>query len=61
MAKFGSNMDVGDRCWFTIPPYLGYSYQGRRFDPPERTLKRDIPPGSTLTFDIELVAVLPSR
>ena len=54
-------MSPCDRWRFTIPAYLGYGQQGRRFTPPEETLKRDIPPGSTLTFDVELVAVIPAR
>lgn len=54
-------MRPGDRWRFTIPSYLGYGYQGRRFTPPEATLKRDIPPGSTLVFDVELVSIIPGR
>ena len=54
-------MRPGDRWRFTIPPYLGYGHQGRRFTPPEATLKRDIPPGSTLIFDVELVSIMPGR
>ena len=54
-------MRPGDRWRFTIPSYLGYGYQGRRFIPPEATLKRDIPPGSTLVFNVELVAITPGR
>jgi len=54
-------MRPGDRWRFTIPSYLGYGHQGRRFTPPEATLRRDIPPGSTLTFDVELVSIKPSR
>lgn len=54
-------MRPGDRWRFTIPAYLGYGHQGRRFTPPEATLKRDIPPGSTLVFDVELVSVGPGR
>ena len=54
-------MRPGDRWRFTIPSYLGYGHQGRRFTPPEATLKRDIPPGSTLIFDVELVSLLPGR
>jgi FKBP-type peptidyl-prolyl cis-trans isomerase len=50
-------MRPGDRWRFTIPSYLGYGHQGRRFTPPEATLKRDIPPGSTLIFDVELVSI----
>ncbi|MEO7410652.1 MAG: FKBP-type peptidyl-prolyl cis-trans isomerase [Sphingomicrobium sp.] len=54
-------MRPGDRWRFTIPAYLGYGHQGRRFTPPEDTLKRDIPPGSILIFDVELVAIIPAR
>ena len=54
-------MSPGDRWQFTIPAYLGYGHQGRRYTPPEETLKRDIPPGSTLIFDVELVAIVPAR
>ncbi len=54
-------MRPGDRWRFTIPSYLGYGHQGRRFTPPEATLKRDIPPGSTLIFDVELVSITPGR
>jgi FKBP-type peptidyl-prolyl cis-trans isomerase len=54
-------MSTGDRWRFTIPAYLGYGHQGRRFNPPEETLKRDIPPESTLIFDVELVAIMPAR
>ena len=53
-------MRPGDRWRFTIPAYLGYGHQGRRFTPPEVTLKRDIPPGSKLIFDVELVGIMPS-
>lgn len=54
-------MRPGDRWQFTIPSYLGYGHQGRAFTPPEATLKRDIPPNSTLVFDVELVSVEPSQ
>ncbi len=54
-------MRPGDRWQFTIPSYLGYGHQGRRMTPPEATLKRDIPPGSTLIFDVELVSIMPGR
>ncbi len=54
-------MRPGDRWRFTIPSYLGYGYQGRRFTPPEATLKRSIPPESTLVFDVELVSITPGR
>ena len=52
-------MRPGDRWRFTIPAYLGYGHAGRRFIPPEATLKRDIPPGATLIFDVELVSIMP--
>lgn len=52
-------MRPGDRWRFTIPSYLGYGQQGRRFIPPEATLRRDIPPDSTLVFDVELVSITP--
>lgn len=54
-------MSPGDRWQFRIPAYLGYGHQGRRFTPPEETLKRNIPPGSALIFDVELVAIVPAR
>ena len=54
-------MKPGDRWRFTIPAYLSYGYQGRRFVPPEAMLKRDIPPDSTLIFDVELVSITPTR
>lgn len=52
-------MRPGDRWRFTIPAYLGYGHAGRRFTPPEATLKRDIPPGSELIFEVELVSIIP--
>ena len=54
-------MRPGDRWRFRIPAHLGYGHQGRRFTPPEATLKRDIPPGSVLIFDVELVSIVPRR
>ena len=54
-------MRPGDRWRFTIPAYLGYGHEGRRFTPPEATLKRDLPPGSTLIFDVDLVAIVPGE
>lgn len=54
-------MRPGDRWRFMIPAYLGYGHAGRRFTPPEETLKRDIPPDSELIFDVELVGIRPSR
>lgn len=53
-------MRPGDRWRFTIPAHLGYGHEGRRFTPPEATLRRDIPPGSTLIFDVELVSIEPT-
>lgn len=53
-------MRPGDRWRFTIPSYLGYGHQGRRFTPPEANLRRDIPPGSVLVFDVELVSIQPA-
>ena len=52
-------MRPGDRWRITLAPYLAYGWQGRRYQPPEPTLKRDIAPGSTLTFDVELVRIIP--
>jgi FKBP-type peptidyl-prolyl cis-trans isomerase FklB len=52
-------MRPGDRWRLSIPSYLGYGEQGRRFHPPESTLKRDVPPNSTLIFDVELVSIVP--
>jgi FKBP-type peptidyl-prolyl cis-trans isomerase len=52
-------MRPGDRWRITLAPYLAYGWQGRRYQPPEPTLKRDIPPGSTLVFDVELVRIIP--
>jgi FKBP-type peptidyl-prolyl cis-trans isomerase len=49
-------MRPGDHWRFTIPSYLGYGRIGRRFNPPEPNLKRDVPPNSTLTFEVELIA-----
>lgn len=54
-------MRPGDRWRFFIPAYQAYGHAGRRFIPPEETLKRDIPPGSELTFDVELVGIVPRR
>jgi len=52
-------MRPGDVWRITIPSYLGYGPAGRRYTPPEATLKRDIPPNSILIFDVELVAIYP--
>jgi FKBP-type peptidyl-prolyl cis-trans isomerase len=52
-------MRPGDRWRITLPAYLAYGRLGRRYAPPEPTLKRDVPPDSVLVFDVELVSVLP--
>lgn len=54
-------MRVGDRWRITLPGYLAYGAEGRKFHAPEATLKRDIPPDATLIFDVELVAVRPAE
>ena len=53
-------MRPGDVWRFTLPSYLAYGAKGRRHQPPEPTLKRDVPPDSTLIFDVELVAIQPA-
>lgn len=53
-------MRPGDLWRVTLPSYLAYGAPGRRHAPPEATLKRDIPPNSTLIFDVELVAIRPA-
>ncbi len=53
-------MRPGDVWRFTLPSYLAYGAKGRRYLPPEPTLKRDVPPNSTLVFDVELVAIQPA-
>ena len=53
-------MRPGDLWRVTLPPYLAYGAPGRRYTPPEATLKRDIPPHSILIFDVELVAIKPA-
>ena len=50
-------MRPGDKWRLTLPAYLAYGAQGRRFHPPERLLKRDIPGDATLVFEVELVSV----
>lgn len=51
-------MRVGDRWRVTIPAYLAYGAPGRAMGPQASAMQsRDIPPDSTLIFDIELVAV----
>ena len=54
-------MRPGDRWRFTLPSYLAYGREGRRYGYAETTLKRDIPPDSTLIFDVELVEIVPRR
>ena len=54
-------MRRGDRWRFILPSYLAYGREGRRYGPGEATLKRDIPPDSMLTFDVELVEILPGE
>lgn len=54
-------MRPGDRWRFILPTYLAYGREGRRYGPGEATLKRDIPPDSTLIFDVELVEILPGQ
>jgi FKBP-type peptidyl-prolyl cis-trans isomerase len=51
-------MRPGDRWRITVAPYLAYGRLGRRYQPPEATLKRDVPPDATLMFDVELVSVV---
>jgi FKBP-type peptidyl-prolyl cis-trans isomerase len=54
-------MRPGDRWRITLPPYLAYGRLGRRYKPPEPTLKRDVPPDATLVFEVELVSVAPAH
>lgn len=53
-------MRPGDRWRITLPAYLAYGRLGRRYQPPEPTLKRDVPPDASLVFDVELVSVAPA-
>jgi FKBP-type peptidyl-prolyl cis-trans isomerase FklB len=61
-------MRVGDRWKIRMPPYLAYG-PGRAFAPPgggggaavQAVQTRGIPPDATLVFDVELVAIVPSR
>lgn len=41
-------MKVGGKRWIIVPPYLGYANNG---------MGRIIPPGATLMFELELLAV----
>lgn len=50
-------MRPGDHWRFFLPSYLAYGAPGRRHQPPEPTLKRDVPPNSDLVFDVELVSI----
>jgi FKBP-type peptidyl-prolyl cis-trans isomerase len=52
-------MRPGDRWIFSIPAYLAYGEVGKKYLPGDATMKRDVPPGSPLSFDVELVAVEP--
>jgi FKBP-type peptidyl-prolyl cis-trans isomerase len=54
-------MRPGDRWRISIPAYLAYGWTGRKYAPPERLLKRDIPPDATLVFEVELVSVSGGR
>ena len=53
-------MRPGDRWRITLPGYLAYGRLGRKYTPPEATLKRDVPPDAVLVFDLELVSVAPA-
>jgi FKBP-type peptidyl-prolyl cis-trans isomerase len=53
-------MRPGDRWRVTIPSYLAYGALGRRYAPPEATLRIDVPPNSILVFDVELVSIAPT-
>jgi FKBP-type peptidyl-prolyl cis-trans isomerase len=52
-------MRPGDVWRITLPSYLAYGALGRKYAPPEATLKRDVPPDATLVFEVELVSVGP--
>ncbi|HEY8572348.1 FKBP-type peptidyl-prolyl cis-trans isomerase [Phenylobacterium sp.] len=51
-------MRPGDRWRITLVPYLAYGRLGRKYQPPEATLKRDVPPDATLVFEVELVRII---
>jgi FKBP-type peptidyl-prolyl cis-trans isomerase FklB len=53
-------MRPGDKWRITLPGYLAYGRLGRKYKPPEPTLKHDIPPDATLVFDAELMSVAPA-
>jgi len=61
-------MRPGDRWRIVMPPYLAYG-PGRPFTAPapvgspaaQAIQKRSSPPEATLTFDVELVSILPPR
>ena len=50
-------MRPGDVWRMTLPSYLAYGAAGRKHKPPEPTLKREVPPDSTLVFEVELVEI----
>lgn len=53
-------MRPGDHWRVTLPAYLAYG-PGRPMGPQASAMQsRDIPPGATLIFDIELVAIRPA-
>ena len=53
-------MRQGDHWRVTLPAYLAYG-PGRPVGPQASAMQsRDIPPGATLIFDIELVAIRPA-
>jgi FKBP-type peptidyl-prolyl cis-trans isomerase len=53
-------MRVGDHWRVTLPAYLAYGAPGRSMGVQASAMQsRDIPPGATLIFDIELVAIRP--
>ena len=53
-------MRPGDRWEFRIPGYLGYGREGKRLTSGDTSLKHEIPPDSTLIFDVELVSISPA-
>jgi FKBP-type peptidyl-prolyl cis-trans isomerase FklB len=50
-------MRPGDKWRITMPAYLAYGWAGRKYAPPERLLRREIPADATLVFEVELVSV----
>jgi FKBP-type peptidyl-prolyl cis-trans isomerase FklB len=58
-------MRPGDRWRVTMPPYLAYG-PGRPITTPntasaQTVQKQGIPPNATLTFDVELVGIIPPK